>query len=48
VRAISPGAQEQLAVFFASHGTTIIHPTPSAFFEVPIVGPRPETLDFIR
>ena len=48
VRAISLGAQEQMAVFFASGGTLTIHPTPSQFFEVPIVGPLPETLEYIR
>jgi hypothetical protein len=47
VRAISLGAQEQVAVFFKSFGTTIIHPAPAQYFEVPIAGPLPETLDFI-
>jgi hypothetical protein len=47
VRAISLGAQEQAAVFFASHGAITIHPTPTQFFEVPILGPLPETLNFI-
>ena len=47
-RAISLGAQEQMAVFFASFGTTIIHPAPAQFFETPIAGALPETLDFIR
>jgi hypothetical protein len=28
-------------------GAIIIHPTPGAFFELPIAGPLPETLDFI-
>jgi hypothetical protein len=48
VRAISLGAQEQAAVFFASHGAITIHPTPAEFFEVPMLGPLPETLNFIR
>jgi hypothetical protein len=48
VRAISLGAQEQMAVFFASAGRTIIHPAPAQFFETPIAGGLPETLDFIR
>jgi len=48
VREIALGAQEQLAVFFASAGATIVHPAPAQFFEVPIAGPLPETLDFIR
>ncbi len=47
VRAIARGAQEQIAVFFESSGTTIIHPTPVQYFEVPIVGALPETLAFI-
>ena len=47
-RAISLGAQEQMAVFYASFGSTIIHPTPAQFFEAPIAGSLPETLDFIR
>lgn len=48
VRAIARGAQEQIAVFFATFGGTIIHPAPAQFFEVPIAGSLPETLDFIR
>jgi hypothetical protein len=48
VRAISLGAQEQLAVFFESYGQTIIHPMPAQFFETPIAGAMPETLAFIR
>jgi hypothetical protein len=47
-RAIALGAQEQMAIFFASFGSTIVHPGPAPFFEVPIAGPLPETLDFIR
>ncbi len=48
VRAIALGAQQQMAAFFASHGATTIHPTPAQFFEVPIAGPLPELLNFIR
>jgi hypothetical protein len=48
VRAISLGAQEQMAVFFASHGTTVIVPNPQQYFEVPIVSLLPETLNFIQ
>jgi pimeloyl-ACP methyl ester carboxylesterase len=47
VAAISRGIQEQIAEFFDSDGTTIIHPEPSRFFEVPITGPLPEGLNFI-
>ena len=39
-------AQQQIAVFFASDGTTIADPGPP-FFEVPIVPPLPEDLAFI-
>jgi hypothetical protein len=48
VRAISLGAQEQIAVFYESVGQIIAHPSPAQFFETPIAGPLPETLDFIR
>lgn len=41
-------AQTQIAIFLASHGTTVIDPDGGApFFEVPIAGPLPETLNFI-
>jgi virulence factor lipase-like protein len=43
---IALGAQEQIAVFFATDGE-IIHPEPSRFFEVPIAPPLPEDLNFI-
>jgi hypothetical protein len=48
VRAISLGAQEQVATFFQSHGTEIIEATPTRYFETPIHSPLPETLNFIR
>ena len=48
VRAISLAAQEQLAVFFAAHGRTMIDLTPTDWFEVPLRSPLPETLNFIR
>jgi len=43
------GAQQQIAAFFASNGTVLIDPDGAAgpFFEVPIAGPLPETLNFI-
>ncbi|MDQ3622306.1 MAG: hypothetical protein M3463_07435 [Verrucomicrobiota bacterium] len=44
---IALGAQEQIAVFFASDGTEVIHPEPARFFEVPIHEPLPEGLNFI-
>jgi len=46
--AIVLGLQEQIAVFFASDGTVIIHPEPARFFETPIVLPLPEGLNYIR
>lgn len=48
VRAIALGAQEQVARFLASDGAITIHPAPSQFFEVPIAGPLPESLNYIR
>ena len=48
VRAISLGAQEQLATFFESYGTKIVDATPTMYFETPIRSPLPETLNFIR
>jgi hypothetical protein len=48
VAAVAFGAQQQIAVFFASHGTIIIDPDgPGPLFEVPIAGPLPEDLSFI-
>ncbi|HEX6316140.1 MAG TPA: hypothetical protein VFZ73_14820 [Gemmatimonadaceae bacterium] len=46
-RAIALGIQEQTAMFFQSSGSTIVHPTPVQWFEVPLAGPLPETLGFI-
>src|SRR5262249_16283081 len=46
-RPISLEAQRQIAIFFASDGTEIIHPEPERFFEVPIQGPLPEDLNYI-
>jgi hypothetical protein len=44
---VALGAQDQIAVFFASNGAEVIHPEPARFFEVPIQGPLPEDLNFI-
>jgi hypothetical protein len=42
------GAQQQIAAFFASGGLTIIDPDGAGpYFEVPIAGPLPETLNYI-
>jgi hypothetical protein len=41
-------AQTQIALFFASGGTTVIDPDGAgAIFEVPIAGPLPEVLNFL-
>jgi hypothetical protein len=41
-------AQTQIATFFSSNGVTVIDPDgPGPFFEVPVVGPLPEALNFI-
>ena len=41
-------AQQQIAVFFASHGTLVIDPDGSGpYFEVPLVGALPEGTNFI-
>jgi hypothetical protein len=48
---LAVAAQTQIAIFFASHGATVIDPdgagVTGALFEVPIAGPLPETLNFI-
>jgi hypothetical protein len=42
------GAQQQIAVFFASHGTVVVDPDGAApFFEVPIGLPLPEGLNYL-
>jgi hypothetical protein len=41
-------AQQQIAIFLASHGMVVIDPDGAGpFFEVPIAGALPETLNFI-
>jgi hypothetical protein len=44
---IALGAQQQIATFFASDGTVIIHPEPAQYFKVHIMLPLPEDLNFI-
>jgi hypothetical protein len=42
------GAQQQIAAFFASHGALVIDPDGAGpIFEVPIVPPLPEGLNFL-
>ena len=48
VAAVALAAQQQIASFFASDGTAVIDPDgASALFEVPILPPLPEELNFI-
>ncbi len=48
VQSVAFGAQTQMAVFLASHGTLTIDPDGAGpIFEVPIAGPLPEALSFI-
>ena len=45
---VTDKAQTQIAVFFASFGTTVIDPDGAGpFFEVPLVGALPEVRNFI-
>jgi hypothetical protein len=46
-RSIARGLQDQNGSFFASHGTVVIGPEPSRFFEVPVGAPLPEDLNYI-
>jgi hypothetical protein len=46
-RSIARGVQDQISSFFASDGNVIIHPEPHRFFEVLVVGPLPEDLNYI-
>ena len=44
---VAVGAQNQIAIFFASDGVTVIHPTPTELWEAPIRSPLPEDLFFL-
>jgi hypothetical protein len=46
-REIAIGAQRQIAMFFFSGGTTIVHAEPQRFFEVPVQLPLPEVFNYI-
>jgi hypothetical protein len=46
-RSIAVAAQGQIAAFFVSDGGEVIQPEPARFFEVPIVLPLPEALNYI-
>jgi hypothetical protein len=47
-RPIALAYQGQIATFFASDGQVIMQPEPARFFEVPILLPLPETLNYIQ
>jgi hypothetical protein len=47
-RSIALAVQEQIAVFLITDGALTLQPQPARFFEVPIAGPLPESLGFIR
>ena len=48
VAQVALAAQDQIAVFFASGGTTVVDPDgPGPLFETPMVGPPPEDLAYI-
>ena len=45
---VALAAQDQIAVFLASGGTTVVDPDgPGPLFETPMVGPPPEDLAYI-
>src|SRR5262249_26489791 len=46
-RTVALNAQEWIGAFLQSDGAPTSQPTPTALFEMPIVGPLPETLNFI-
>jgi hypothetical protein len=47
-RAVSRGLQDAISTFFTSDGQVIAQPVPARFFEVPVGGSLPETLNYIR
>ncbi len=48
VAAFALEAQQQIGIFFATEGAVVVDPDGAApFFEVPIAGPLPETLNFL-
>jgi hypothetical protein len=44
---IGRGGLQQMAIFLASRGQTIIHPEPARFLEVPVHQPLPEDFSYI-
>jgi hypothetical protein len=44
---VALSAQDWIGLFLQSDGATTSPPTPTNLFEMPLVGPLPETLNFI-
>src|SRR5262249_34077586 len=44
---VALAAQEQIATFFETDGQVVVQPEPVEYFEVPIQGPLPESLNYI-
>ena len=47
VRPVALGYQDQIATFFDSDGTVVVHPEPGHFFETPVAGSLPEQTNFV-
>jgi hypothetical protein len=47
-KAVALSSQDSIGAFLESDGVTIKQPTPADLFEVPIVGPLPETLNYLQ
>jgi hypothetical protein len=47
LKTVALNGQEWIGLFLQSDGATMSQPTPTDLFEMPIVGPLPETLNFI-
>jgi hypothetical protein len=47
-RAVSRGLQDAVGNFFITDGQSIAQPEPAQFFEVPVNGSLPETLNYIQ
>ena len=45
---IARAGLDQVGIFLASRGRTIVTPEPARFFEVPIARPLPEDFSYIR
>jgi len=47
LKTVARNAQDWIGLFFQSDGTATSQPVPTDLFEMPIVGPLPETLNYI-